>query len=71
MTLINVLLVFIFKRPYKKINLIQMEQSAKLNSSMIESLKSVEMVKENAIEEERMEKIENDYIDLVKTSFII
>lgn len=46
-----------------------MEQSAKLNSSMIESLKSVEMVKENAIEEERMEKIENDYIDLVKTSF--
>lgn len=69
MTAINILLVFIFKKPYKKINMIQMEQSAKLNSSMIESLKSVEMVKENAIENERMEKIENDYIDLVKTSF--
>lgn len=69
MTLISILLVFIFKRPYKKINLIQMEQSAKLNSSMIESLKGVEMVKENAIEDERMETIENDYIELVKTSF--
>ena len=69
MTIINVILVFIFKRPYKKINLVQMEQSAKLNSSMIESLRSIEMVKENAIEEIRMERIENDYIDLVKTSF--
>lgn len=69
MTAINILLVFIFKKPYKKINIIQMEQSAKLNSSMIESLKSVEMVKENALEDYRMDRIENDYIDLVKTSF--
>lgn len=69
MTIINIILVYIYKRPYKKINLIQMEQSAKLNSTMIESLNSLEMIKSNSIEEDRMEKIENDYIDLVKTSF--
>jgi len=69
MTIINIVLVFIFKHPYKRINLLQMEQSAKMNSSLIESLKSIEVVKENAIEEDRMEIIENNYIDLIKTSF--
>ena len=69
LTLINILLVFIFKKPYKKINLIQMEQSAKMSSSMIESLQSVEMIKSNAIQDERMELIENNYIDLIRTGF--
>ncbi len=69
LTLINIALVYIFKQPYKKINLIQMEQSARMSSSMIESLQSVEMIKTNSIQEERMELIENNYIDAVKTGF--
>ena len=69
MAIINIVLVFIFKKPYKKINLIQMEQSAKLNSTMIESLKGVELVKENSLEDVRMEALEQDYIELVKTGF--
>ncbi|CCV63657.1 putative ABC-type bacteriocin transporter subunit (ATPase, permease) [Alteracholeplasma palmae J233] len=46
-----------------------MEQGAKLNSVMIESLKGVETIKANALEEERLEQIENSYIDAVKTGF--
>lgn len=69
LTVISIILVYVFKKPYKKYNLIQMEQNARLSSSMIESLQSVEMIKTNAIEDERMEKIENNYIDVVKTSF--
>lgn len=68
-TIINIILVFLFKLPYKKINEIQMEQGAKLSSSMIESLQGVEMIKTNSIHDERMEIIENNYIDVVKTSF--
>lgn len=69
LTIINVILVCIFKKPFRKINLIRMEQNAKMSSSMIESLQSVEMIKTNAIEEDRMEIIENNYIDVLKTSF--
>jgi len=68
-TLINILLIYIFKKPYKTINLIQMEQSAKMNSSMIDSLRAIETIKANGIEEEVIEKIENNFIDLIKTSF--
>ena len=68
-TIVDVALVYAFKKPYKEINLRQMEQAAKLNSSVIESLKGIEMVKSNAIEDVRMDKIESEYIDLIKTSF--
>lgn len=68
-TIINISLVYIFKQPYKKINLIQMEQHSKLNSSVIESLKGIETVKSNAIEDSIMEKIESNYIDTVKTGY--
>lgn len=69
LTLISVVLVYIFKKPYKKINLIQMEQSARMSSSMIESLQGVEMIKTNSIQDERMEIIEKNYIDVLKTGF--
>lgn len=69
MTIINIILLFIFKRSYKKINIIQMEQNAKMSSSMIESLQSVEMIKTNSIQDQRMELIENNYIDALRTGF--
>ncbi len=68
-TMINILLVYIFRKPYKEINLRQMEQSAILNSSVIESLRGIETVKSNAMENNAMEKIENNYIDTIKTGY--
>ncbi len=69
LTVINIILVYIFKRPYKRINLIQMEQSSMLSSSMIESLQGVEMIKTNSIEDDRMDLIEENYIRVLKTGF--
>lgn len=45
MTLISIVLVFIFKQPYKKINEEQMQQSSILNSKIIEELRAVETIK--------------------------
>lgn len=45
MTLISIVLVFIFKQPYKKINKEQMQQSSILNSEIIEELRAVETIK--------------------------
>ncbi|PXV91046.1 ATP-binding cassette subfamily B protein [Lachnotalea glycerini] len=62
MTIISILLVFIFKQPYKKINEEQMQQSSILNSQIIEGLRAVETVKGNANEETELENIEREYI---------
>ena len=47
MTIISIVLVFIFKHPYKKINEEQMQQSSILNSEIIEGLRAVETIKGN------------------------
>jgi bacteriocin-processing peptidase. Cysteine peptidase. MEROPS family C39 len=57
LTLISAALVFIFKHPYKKINLQQMEQQSRLNSQIIDSLRGIETVKAMANEKETLEKI--------------
>jgi len=62
MTVISVLLVFIFKQPYKKINEAQMQQASILNSEIIEGLRAVETIKGNANEDTELESIEREYI---------
>ncbi|MEE1281541.1 MAG: peptidase domain-containing ABC transporter [Acutalibacteraceae bacterium] len=62
MTLISILLVFIFKQPYKKINEEEMQQSAVLNSQIIEGLRAVETIKGNANEDTELANIEKEYI---------
>lgn len=62
MTVISILLVFIFKQPYKKINEEQMQQSSILNSQIIEGLRAVETIKGNANEDTELENIEREYI---------
>jgi len=69
LTLINVLLVYLFKKPYKRINEIQMEQNSKLSSSIIESLEGIEMIKTNMLEEDRLIDIEEKNVDVLKTGF--
>lgn len=62
LTICSILLVFIFKQPYKKINEEQMQQSSILNSQIIEGLHAVETIKGNANEETELDNIEKEYI---------
>lgn len=69
MTIISILLVFIFKQPYKKINEEQMQQSAVLNSQIIEGLRAVETIKGNANEDVELDNIEKEYIKSLRISY--
>ncbi len=69
MTIISILLVFIFKQPYKKINEEQMQQASILNSQIIEGLRAVETIKGNANEDMELENIEREYIKSLRISY--
>ena len=69
MTIVSIILVFIFKQPYKKINEEQMQQSAVLNSQIIEGLRAVETIKGNANEEVELDNIEKEYIKSLRISY--
>ena len=69
MTGVSAVLIFSFKGPYKKLNKKMMEQGARLNSQVIESLNGIETVKTNSSEEYIMEKIETEYIRSMKLGF--
>jgi len=69
LTLVSAALIYIFKHPYKKINMEQMEAGARLNSHIIESLKGIETIKVHAAEEKSIEKLENEYIRNLKIAF--
>ena len=68
MALVSILLVLIYKQPYKKINEETMVQSAALNSQMIESLRGIETIKCNANEDTQLENLEKEYIKSLKIS---
>lgn len=69
MTIVSLLLVFIFRQPYKKINEEQMQQASILNSEIIEGLRAVETIKGNANEETELECIEREYIKSLRISY--
>ena len=69
MTIVSIILVFIFKQPYKKINEEQMQQNSILNSEIIEGLRAVETIKGNANEETELESIEREYIKALRISY--
>ena len=69
MTIVSILLVFIFKQPYKKINEEQMQQASVLNSQIIEGLRAVETIKGNANEDSELEDIEREYIRSIRISY--
>ena len=69
LTVISAALIYIFKGPYKRINLKQMEAGARLNSHIIESLRGVETIKILAAEEKSIEKLEVEYIKNLKIAF--
>lgn len=69
MMLISIILVFIFKQPYKKLNEERMQQSSVLNSEIIEGLRAVETIKGNANEEAELESIEREYIKSLRIGY--
>ena len=66
MMIISILLVFIFKQPYKQINEEEMQQSSILNSQIIEGLRAFETIKGNANEESELQTIEKEHIKSMK-----
>ena len=68
MTLVSILLVLVYKRPYKKINEESMQQASILNSQMIEGLRGIETIKCNAGEANELERLEREYIKSLKIS---
>lgn len=69
LTLLSIVLVFIFRQPYKKINQEQMQQASILNSQIIEGLEAVEMIKGNAVEKRELDGIEKEYIKSLRIAF--
>ena len=67
--IISAALIYIFKGPYKKINLEQMEAGARLNSQVIESLRGIETIKVNTAEDKSLEKLEIEYIRNLRIVF--
>ncbi len=66
---INILLIYFFKKPYKKLNYEQMETSAKLNSHLIESIKNIETIKSQNDEQNQIHKLENKFIASLKVNY--
>lgn len=68
-TVINAVLVYAFKKPYKELNIENMEKQSALNSQIIDSLKGIETVKSFGVESDTMEKLENKYISSLRTGY--
>ncbi len=66
---LSVIVIYAFKGTYKRLNKTLMEKNARLNGDIIENLKGIETVKVNAIEDKTIDKIESDYVGVLKTSY--
>lgn len=69
MVAVNILLLYIFKKPYKKINMEQMEAGAKLNSQLIESIKNINTVKAQNDEQHQIEKLEQNFVHSLQIGY--
>ena len=69
MAILSGVLMFVFKAPYKSLNKKSMEQNARLNSQVIETLNNISTIKTNVSEEHSMEKIETEFINSLHVQF--
>ncbi|WP_086523315.1 peptidase domain-containing ABC transporter [Bacillus sp. S1-R1J2-FB] len=69
MVLINIVLIYIFKKPYKKINYEQMEAGASLNAHLIESIRNINTVKAHGAENEQLSKLETKFVRSLKIGY--
>lgn len=69
MVLINIVLIYIFKKPYRKINYEQMEAGAMLNAQLIDSIRNIDTVKAQGDEKEQLEKLETRFVHSLKIGY--
>ena len=69
MVIINISLIYIFKKPFKLLNQEQMESSAFLNSQLIESIQNIETVKVQNDEKNQVHKLEQRFVNLLKIDY--
>ena len=69
MVIINIALIYFFKKPYRKINYEQMEAGAMLNAQLIESIQNIETVKAHANETEQIHQLENRFVHALKIGY--
>ncbi|MDR1794248.1 MAG: peptidase domain-containing ABC transporter [Erysipelotrichaceae bacterium] len=65
----NMILIYLFLKPYRRINYEQMEAGSSLNSQMIESIKNVETVKSLGDEEQQIDKLETRFVHSLKIGY--
>ena len=68
-TILSVILIYIYKGIFKKINKMRLEQVSRVNSSIIEGLKCIETIKTNSYENTTMDKLEVQYVKSLKIFF--
>lgn len=69
MVIINIGLIYFFKKPYRKINYEQMEAGAMLNAQLIESMQNIDTVKAHANETEQLHRLENRFVHALKIGY--
>ncbi|MFA9467322.1 peptidase domain-containing ABC transporter [Streptococcus sp. E24BD] len=69
MVAINIILIYCFKGPYKKINHEQMEATGLLNSQLIESIRNIDTIKSQHDEVQRLNKIEEKFVHTLEIGY--
>ncbi|PMD73769.1 peptide cleavage/export ABC transporter [Companilactobacillus nuruki] len=65
---IYVLIIWIFSKPFEKLNQKEMESGSVLNSSIIEDIHGIETIKALTSERQRYGKIDSEFVDYLKKS---
>ena len=66
---IYAVIIFVFMKPFEKMNRDTMEANATLSSSVIEDINGIETIKSLASEKTRYQKIDREFVDYLKKSF--
>lgn len=69
MVIVNIILIYVFKKPYKKLNYEQMEAGAILNSHLIESIRNIETIKSQNDEQKQINKLETTFVSSLKIGY--
>ncbi|SKA07924.1 ATP-binding cassette, subfamily B [Pilibacter termitis] len=67
--LCNILLIYLFKKSYKRINYEQMEAGAVMNSQLIESIRNIESVKGSVSETAQINLLESKFVKVLKLGY--
>ncbi|MDN6621361.1 MAG: peptidase domain-containing ABC transporter [Lactococcus sp.] len=67
--IIDVILIYVFKGSYKRINYDQMEAGAVMNSQLIDSIQNIETVKAYGNETVQIDKLENKFVKVLKLGY--